>query len=204
MPKKPDVTIVEYPSGRKLTAAEAKSDYYVFATAGDPETLYAFPDTHRLLASWAREHGVGNDFKRARKALAGPRPAPPSKAEDDAVWEKIRRNTDALEEYAKKKRISLDDPKLLKRAHDDEIIESARVFEKPDFQGTSVVLSENVSDLSQVFPNGARSCQKTGYQVVHLYEQPGWKPTPAFAKVGLYGDTYVKSTTVPFRSVRFF
>ena len=203
MPKKPDVKIVEYPSGRELTAAEAKSGDYIFAAARDPKTLYAFPDTESLLGSWARKHRVGKHFNKAREALAGPPPAPPSEAELNAMWKKIHRDTDALEKYVEEKGFRFGDPKLLERAHKDGIIESALVCEKPGFEGLRRVISMDVYDLSRDFPYGARSCQSYAFQAVHLFEKPGWMPAPAFAR--LYGTTTsIPSTTVPFKSMRFY
>jgi hypothetical protein len=203
MPKKnpqPRVKIVEYPGGRELTVAAARSGDYVIAAAADPNKLYALPSRERLLDSWARDHGVKNEVDKLRRAVAKLPADPGADVDIDAMWERIERDTDAVKKFARKRGLKMSDPKLLEEAHKARVLDSAIVYERTGFGGLSKVLSASTYNLSPAFPNGARSCRTYGYQAVRLFAQPGYKPAGGVASATRGNDIPVSP---PFKSVLF-
>jgi hypothetical protein len=200
----PDVRIIDYTSGRELKLRDARRGPYVFVVGPDPQTLFAFPDTKRLIRTWADEQEVRRKLNQARRTITKRAQAPGAVVNRRAERAQIKEDDRRLKAFSNKHGIPIGDPKLLRKAHRARIFDTALLFEEPGYQGTSHVFRANCADLTPYFPYGAQSCQTVGYLGVYLYEQPQYGPDPYFPAVELIGGDNTTLTPNPILSVQFF
>jgi hypothetical protein len=198
--------IVRFEDGRVLTEEEARSGAFAFVALGDDLVAFDVLRVDEQLAAWAAEHDPDNDLEKAREEI-------------DALPEDARALIDAEDERAEvealAKRVDefaarrdtpdIGSPEFLRRAHDEGVLDSAILYEKPNFLGQTLTITTNLPDLRRLkdWPGGARSVEVRGMIVVALFEQANYGPVRPCPLWRLVGDCRLADTQRGIFSVLF-
>jgi hypothetical protein len=198
--------IVRYEDGRVLTEEEARSGAFAFVALGDDLVAFDVLQVDAQLADWAARNQVESELAQARAEIE----ALPEDARALIDADAERAEVDALarrvDEFAARRDTpDIGSPDFLRRAHDEGVIHSAILYEKPGFLGATLTITTNLPDLRRVrdWPGGARSVEVRGMIVVALFEQANYGPVRPCPLWRLVGDCRLADTQRGIFSVLF-